>query len=116
MIARMTTYVGAEPTHAEEVLAWVQRTLVPAMRGQPGFDRAVTLLDRESRRAIELSFWVSEDAMRAAVAELNRIATDMPEAGQHRSDVQVYEVGLNEANAPESPVPAETPHRTPIEE
>lgn len=115
MIARMTTYLGAEPTHAEEVLAWLQRTMVPAMRGQPGFDRAITLLDREVGKAIEISFWETEAAMYGAAAEMERIAADMPEAGQHRADVRVYEVGLNEANAPESPVPAETPHRTPVE-
>ena len=112
MIARMTTYTGGDPNHAEEMLAWVQRTMVPAMRGQPGFDRAVTHLDREGRKAIEISFWDSEDAMRAAVSEMDRLAQDLPETGQHRTNVEVYEVGLNEANAPESPVPAETPHRT----
>jgi hypothetical protein len=57
LIARMTTNVGAESSHAEEALAWVQRTMVPAMRDQPGFDRAITLLDRERGKAIEIGFW-----------------------------------------------------------
>lgn len=112
MIARMTTYEGGEPSHAEEVLAWVQRTMVPAMRGQPGFDRAVTLLDREGGRAIEISFWESEAAMQNAVSEMEHIADDMPDIGQHRADVRLLEVGLNEANSPESPIPAAIPHRT----
>jgi heme-degrading monooxygenase HmoA len=112
MIARMTTYEGGDSSHAEEVLAWVQRTMVPAMRGQSGFNRAITLLDREGHRAIEISFWETEDAMQTAVSEMEHIAEDLPQTGQHRADVHVYEVGLNEANAPESEIPAGEPHRT----
>jgi hypothetical protein len=52
---------GVPPKRLDELGDVIQRRLVPALREQPGFSGALSLVDHETGRAVLLLLWESDD-------------------------------------------------------
>ena len=65
MFARLGAWQGS----AEELERWIERGrehVKPSIRQDAGLKAAYWLVDRESGKALIVTFWESEDAMRAS--------------------------------------------------
>ena len=96
MIARVATIEGGDPSRSGEVLSYVRANVIPEMRRTPGLKRAMTLLDRDNRKVLAISFWESEDEIGSAEARFEELNKDIPDIGQSRTGVDLYEVILDE--------------------
>jgi heme-degrading monooxygenase HmoA len=67
MFARVATYRGT-PEQIEEGLHIFREHVLPWARGLTGFRGWIFLLDRGGEKAIGVSFWASEEAMKESVA------------------------------------------------
>jgi heme-degrading monooxygenase HmoA len=65
MHARMGR-ITFSPDKADDVTSHVQENVVPKYEDTDGFKGFTLLLDRSAGRAVGLSFWESEEAMRAS--------------------------------------------------
>jgi heme-degrading monooxygenase HmoA len=65
MHARMGR-ITFSPDKADDVTSHVQENVVPKYEDTDGFKGFTLLLDRSGGRAVGLSFWESEEAMRAS--------------------------------------------------
>ena len=94
MHARVS-YIQAQADRIDDVVAQVESDVVPTLKGQDGFKGFTVLVDRDSGQVVGISFWESEDAMRASeeVADQSRReAADTaaaPEPRVHRFEVPV---------------------------
>ena len=91
MHARIGTWSG----DGEELERWVERTrreVVPQVRAAPGSCGVLALLDREHGRALTITLWESEEAMRAS--EERRASLQSGTAGASGATVETarYEV------------------------
>lgn len=60
MFARMTT-LFIKPDKIDEAIRIYESSVMPAAREQKGFRMAKLLLDRNSGRAISITFWETEE-------------------------------------------------------
>jgi heme-degrading monooxygenase HmoA len=60
-----TGRVSFSPDKADDMVSHVRDTIVPRYENSEGFKGFTLLLDRSSGEGIGISFWESEDAMRA---------------------------------------------------
>jgi Antibiotic biosynthesis monooxygenase len=100
MFARIATFEGVDADAADRTLDEVRERVEPIMRGMTGFQGYMELMDRASSKAMTVSFFDSEENMRAAEPtfdeEMPRQLGDLMEqwAGR-RSAVERYEVLLD---------------------
>ncbi len=96
MHARMTTLEGS-PDRMDEGVRDVREHVLPQLQQTDGFKGFVALGDRQSGRLIGISFWESEEAMRAAEEVGDRTRSESAEAiGDTIAGVERLEVGLFE--------------------
>ena len=99
MHARMTTLEGS-PDRMDEGVRHVRDNALPVLQQQDGFKEFITLGDRHSGRLIGVSFWESEQAMRAAEEVGDRTRSDTAEAiSDTVAGVDRFEVGLFEMSS-----------------
>lgn len=96
MIARVATIEEGDPSRAGEVRDYILANIIPEMRGTPGAIRTMSLLDRANQKVLAISFWESEEDMLSAEAKFDELAKNLPDVGQRRSGVAVYEILLDE--------------------
>jgi heme-degrading monooxygenase HmoA len=100
MHARVSTYQGPPNVTQEQVDEadrYDRENVLPAARQMEGFKGAITLLDRQSGKALSVTLWESEEAMRASEQEANRLRQESAEAANETiENVERYEVGLFE--------------------
>jgi heme-degrading monooxygenase HmoA len=72
MHARMTTLQGS-PGEADAALRQIDDEVIPGIKGQDGFTGLLALLDRDGGKMIAITFWESEEAMRASEEAANRL-------------------------------------------
>ena len=97
MYARMSTLEGPAD-RMDEGLRQVREHALPQLQQQDGFKGFVALGDRQSGKLIGISFWESEEAMRAAEEVGDRTRRESAEAmGDTIEDVDRFEVDLFEA-------------------
>ncbi len=100
MHARVSTYQGPpNPTQeqVEEAERYDRENILPAARQMDGFKGAIGLLERQSGKALSVTFWESEEAMRASEEEANRLRQQSAEAASETvENVERYEVSLFE--------------------
>ncbi|HEX2102394.1 MAG TPA: antibiotic biosynthesis monooxygenase [Solirubrobacteraceae bacterium] len=65
MHARMTLIEGSGD-RLDEVVGQVESDVLPLLRGQSGFKGFTVMGDRSSGRVVAVSYWNSEDDMRAS--------------------------------------------------
>ena len=96
MHARMSIFEGS-PEQMDESLRQAREVVLPRGRQLDGFKGMIALEDRQSGKTIGITFWESEEAMRASEEEANQLREESAEAsGEAIADVERYEVSLFE--------------------
>jgi heme-degrading monooxygenase HmoA len=97
MHARMSIFEGP-PHMIDEGVRHAREVILPqAKEMDPGFKGIIALTDRQSGKMVGISFWESEEAMRASEEGANRLREESAEAGGGTvAGVERYEVGLFE--------------------
>ena len=95
MYARVSTYQGP-PDQIDEGVCCAQENIVPRVGEVDGFEGVYFLVDRQSGKALSITLWESEEAMRASEEEANRLRSESAEAGgQDVMGVVRYEVAVS---------------------
>ena len=97
MHARMSIFEGS-PDKIDEALRQAREAVLPqAKEMDPGFKGIIALADRQSGKMVGITFWESEEALRATEEGANRLREESAEAGGGTvAGVERYEVGLFE--------------------
>jgi heme-degrading monooxygenase HmoA len=97
MYARVTTIQGA-PDKVDDVARQTQEQTLPQLRQMEGFERFVALGDRQSGKMLGVSFWESEEALRANDEAISSVRSAAAEtADGTMASVEECEVLVNEA-------------------
>jgi len=90
--ARVSSFEGP-PELMNEALRQAREEVLPEARQMEGFKGMIALGDRQSGKALGMTFWESEEAMRASEEAANRLREESAEAGGERiAGVDRYEV------------------------
>ena len=97
MHARMSTFEGP-PHMIDEGVRQAREVVLPQTKEiDPGFKGIIALTDRQGREMVWITFWESEEAMRASEEAANQLSEQTVEvAGGMVAGVERYEVGLFE--------------------
>jgi len=85
------------PEQIDEGLRYLREEILPTGKEDPGFKGLIALGDRQSGKALSITLWESEEAMRVSEEAANRLREESAEAGGDTiASVERYEVGLFE--------------------
>ncbi len=99
MHARMTTLEGS-PDRMDEGVRDIREDVLPQLQQHDGFKGFLALGDRRSGKLVGITFWESEQAMRAAEEVGDRSRRETAEdIGDTIEDVERFEVGLFEMSS-----------------
>jgi heme-degrading monooxygenase HmoA len=91
-----TGRVSFSPDKADEMISRVSEEVVPRYQGADGFKGFTLLIDRSSGKALGISFWESEAAMRATDAQGDQARQTAAEAGSGSDEgVSHFEVAID---------------------
>jgi heme-degrading monooxygenase HmoA len=94
--ARISTLEGS-PEHIDEGLRQLRENGLPQLNQQEGFKGMVALADRKTGKTLGISFWESEEALKASEEAGEKVREDSAEAMSDTiAAVERYEVGLFE--------------------
>jgi heme-degrading monooxygenase HmoA len=97
MYARVTTIQGA-PAKMDDAKGHTQEQTLSQLKEMEGFKGFVALGDRQSGKLIGVSFWESEEALRATDEAVPSVRSAAAEAAAGIvASVEKYEVFVNEA-------------------
>jgi heme-degrading monooxygenase HmoA len=92
VFARVSTYRG-DPAQIDQGLDYARENILPRVQEVAGFEGVYNLVDRESGKALTMTLWESEEAMRASEEEANRLRGESAEAASATvENVERYEV------------------------
>lgn len=95
MFARLSTYQGSPVSPAGDVIAQSE-AIVQRVRDVPGFRGVYYLVDRASGRAVSLTLWEDERAMRDSEERTAAIREETAQReGQRIVSVERFEVGFS---------------------
>jgi heme-degrading monooxygenase HmoA len=96
MHARLNRF-DASPERVDDAARRAEEVLLPLLRGLDGFQGFTVLAHRGTGAQVAISYWESEDAMRASEEAVTRARKDAAEAAGTRSEpiVERYEVILH---------------------
>jgi heme-degrading monooxygenase HmoA len=88
--------ISFSPDKADDVAAHVRENVVPKYEGTDGFKGFTLLLDRSGGEGVGISFWETEDAMRATDALGDQAREGAAEAGSGSDQgPQHFEVAID---------------------
>jgi heme-degrading monooxygenase HmoA len=94
--ARISTFEGS-PEQIDESLRQAREEVLPQAKQLDGFRGLIALGDRQSGKTVGITFWESEEAMRASEEAANRLREESAETVEETIvGVERYEVGLFE--------------------
>ena len=97
MYARVTTIQGT-PGKMDDAKGHIQEQTLPQLQKMDGFKGFVALGDRQSGKVLGVTFWESEDALRATEEAVSSVRSGAAEAaGGTLTSVEQYEVFVYEA-------------------
>ena len=97
MHARVSTIQGT-PDKVDDVLRQTQEQTLPQLQKMEGFKGFVALADRQSGKMLGVSFWESEEALRASEEASSSVRSGAAETADGIvAGVEEYEVLVNEA-------------------
>src|SRR5215203_6162080 len=97
--ARVSTLEGP-PELMDEGLRQAREVILPQGRQMEGFKGMIALGDRHSGKTLGITFWESEEAMRASEEAAKRLRKESAEAGGDTiASVESYEVGFFEVES-----------------
>jgi heme-degrading monooxygenase HmoA len=93
MHARLTRFDGA-PDRIDDAVRQTEDVWLPKLREIDGFRGVTSLADRSTGTIVAITFWESEDAMRASDEKITNVRKDVAEAVAVRSQptLEHYEV------------------------
>ena len=95
MFARVSTYQG-DPGQIDEGLNYARENILPRVQQVDGFEGVYYLVDRESGKALTITLWESEEALRASEEEANRLRSESAESASATIEsVERYEVVIS---------------------
>jgi len=98
MIAKMRT-LDVPPEHVEAGIGYLRSTMLPAAREVEGFRGMIGLVDRESGKAVTVTLWETDAALRASEEAGERLRAKGG-APPTRATVERFEVILTEIPKP----------------
>ena len=99
MYARVSMFESS-PDQIDEFLRQAREQVLPQAKQDEGFKGMIALGDRQSGKTLGITFWESEEAMRASEEDANRLREESAEAGgQQIAGVERYEVDLFEVES-----------------
>ena len=99
MYARISRLAGS-PEHIDEGLRQVRDNVLPQIRQHEGFKGMVALADRQTGETMGITFWESEEALKASEEAADRLREDSAEAMSDTiAGVERYEVGFFEVES-----------------
>jgi heme-degrading monooxygenase HmoA len=97
--ARVSTLEGP-PELMDEGLRQAREVVLPGAKQIEGFKGMIALGDRQSGKTLGITFWESEELMRASEEAAARLCEESAEAGGDTiAGVERYEVGLFEVES-----------------
>lgn len=91
-----TGRVSFSPDKADEMVSHVRDTIVPKYEGSQGYKGFTLLLDRSGGEGIGISFWESEEAMKATDDLGDQARQGAAEAGSGRDQgAERFEVAID---------------------
>ncbi len=100
MWVRMSIFQGAPDQSKEQVEQnnkMIQETVLPSARQMEGFKGVLSLGDRKSGKGISLTFWETEEAMKASEESANQLRQKAADqTAEQVAGVERYEVYINE--------------------
>jgi heme-degrading monooxygenase HmoA len=97
MYVRVNTIEGS-PDRIDDVTTHMQEQTLPQLQKMEGFEGFIALGDRQSGKLLGVSFWESEEALRATEEAVSSVRSGAAEAaGGIVAGVERYEVLVNEA-------------------
>jgi heme-degrading monooxygenase HmoA len=94
MFVRATSFQTA-PDFVDGAIRFAVRETLAASKEVPGFVGLIDLVNRETGKAIVLSFWESAEAREASTEFGRKVSSSVAEkGGESITSVDVYEVGL----------------------
>ena len=99
MFARVSTYQG-DPAQIDQGLDYARENILPRVKQVDGFEGVYYLVDRQSGKALTITLWKSEEALRASEEEADRLRSESAESASATiENVERYEVGISEASS-----------------
>ena len=100
MYARVSIFEGGNPDQIDDSLQQAREHVLPRAKQMDGFKGMIALGDRHSGKTLGITFWESEEAMRASEEAANRLREESAEAGGDTiASVERYEVGFFEVES-----------------
>ena len=97
MYARVNILEGP-PDKIDEGIRYFREKVLPDLKQTDGFKGTISLHDRQSGKSLGITFWESEQAIRATEEGANQRRGEVAEAaGEASARAEVYEVGIFEA-------------------
>jgi heme-degrading monooxygenase HmoA len=97
--ARVST-LDVSPEQIDEGLRYLREEVLPPGKQDPGFKGLIALTNRNSGKALSITLWESEEAMRVTEQDANHLRSAWAEtSGQQIVSVERYEVGLFEVES-----------------
>jgi heme-degrading monooxygenase HmoA len=94
--ARVSILLGP-PELMDEGIRQAREVVLPGAKQIEGFEGMIALGDRQSGKTLGITFWESDEAMRASEEAASRLREETAEAGGDAiAGVERYEVGLFE--------------------
>jgi heme-degrading monooxygenase HmoA len=94
---RVTTFEGS-PENVERVLTLLADRMLPSLRGQPGWQGLLGLASPDRNRAVAISFWDSESALRESGSNIGAYRSRAREIGISVTDLERLEVVFHETS------------------
>jgi heme-degrading monooxygenase HmoA len=100
MYARVSTFEGMMADHVDEAIRVAREEFIPAAQQSGGFEGMYILADRESGKALSVTFWSTREDMQASEEQANRSREEAAHDAQGRvANVERYEVVLSPQQA-----------------
>ena len=94
MHARVNRFQDA-PELLDQSEKVAERDIVPQLEQVPGFLGVLSMVDRDTGQSLAITFWQSEEAMRASERDADRLRGEINErTGTEIRTVERYEVTL----------------------
>jgi len=99
--ARVSTLQGSTG-QIDEGIERIRDTTVPAVKEIDGFKGIFSLVDRQTGKGLTVTFWETEEALRASEEKANRLRSEAAEklGATGEPIVERYEVALYEVESP----------------
>jgi len=101
MWVRMSTFQGSAGQSDDEIerqLRTLSENIIPTARQMDGYKGVLSLGDRSTGKSISLTFWESQEAMRASEEAADKLRQQAADDVQEEiASVERFEVYINEA-------------------